>query len=117
MLSFKDYLTEDTNADTATKVLNHLIKKHGAVAKRKYQKSNPYLNYQTHEAHHHDPEKLISALKDDGWEHEYHHPEGNGETVKRGNIQVSIWTKASHRGSVRVLGPKKAKLSWRSEYD
>ena len=118
MISFKEYLEEAANsADSATKVRNHLVKNHGAVAKRKYQASNPYSNYQTLHARHHDPEKLSSALKDAGWEHAFHHNDGNGETVKRGNVEISIWHKGQHRGSVSITGPKKAKKSNLPYYD
>lgn len=62
MISFREYLAENANnADSATKIRNHLVKKHGAESKRSSLPSNPYANYQTLLARHHDPEKLSSA--------------------------------------------------------
>ena len=118
MISFKEFLEEAANnADSATKVRNHLVKKHGAESRSSSIPSNPYSDYQTLHARHRNPEKLSSALKDAGWEHAFHHNDGNGETAKRGNIEISIKHKGEHRGSVGITGPKKAKKSNLPYYD
>ena len=113
MISFKEYLAEDS----ATKIRNHLVKKHGAEARRSSLPSNPYSNQQTLPARHPNPQKLASALKDDGWEHESHHYDGNGETLKRGDIKISITHKGEYKGSVIITGPKKEKKSNLPYYD
>jgi hypothetical protein len=56
MISFKEYLAEDSNnADSATKIRNHLVKKHGAESRHSSIPSNPYSNYQTLHARHRNP--------------------------------------------------------------
>lgn len=118
MHSFKEYLAEDAgNVDNATKIRNHLIKKHGAEPKRATGTSNPYNKYQSLRAHHNGPKKLLAALKAEGWEHDSHHHDGSGEIVKRGDAQISIWHTGPYKGSVRITGPKKGKPLDNPHYD